>query len=165
MKNRIMIREPTEKILKHIEHKVREGERVLNDPYLRKQIETSLETTLRVSNNNLTTREFMIEITLALLASLRDAFRLGEFDDAVRLLKPLKEIKDIGCSEDFNNIVIVRARPVITDMRSPVDRFLAGLHEYLGRDERAEKKPEEEDSKRRKIWGFAPRPQDPIGGV
>src|SRR6266511_4625317 len=105
MKNRIMIREPTEKILKHIEHKVREGERVLNE------------------------------------------FRLGEFDDAVRLLKPLKEIKDIGCSEDFNNIVIVRARPVITDMRSPLDRFLAGLHEYLGRDERAEKKPEEEDSK------------------
>ena len=152
--------EPIKKIFKQIESKVDEGEHLLANFELLKQIEFQLEPDFTVTDKQLTPREFMIELTLALFRSLKAPSHLSCLEGVGALLKPLKEVKDIGCSEAFNHIVKVREKPVIKDTRMSLSEFVKGLCDYLIRDKSAEKKAASQKPPSRRIFGFAPRPDD-----
>jgi len=141
--------------LDRIEPKVDEGERLLQDFRLRKQIEFLLEPEFTVTNTQASPREFMIELTFALLSSLRDQRLLGRLDQVAALLKPLNGIKDIVSDDEFNEVVAVRGQDRIKDPRQPLDKFLTELHEYLVRDKSKERKPEDQKPKSTRIFGFA----------
>ena len=150
----------SQEFLKRIESKVDEGERQLQDFRLRKQIEVLLEVDFTITNDEASPREFMIRLTLTLLSSLTEPSLPSSFEEVAALLKPLKEIKDIVSSSEFNEVVAVRAKDVIEDRRIPMREFQKELHVYLARGESEGQKLQNLEADSRRIFGFAPRPDD-----
>ncbi len=145
-----------EALFVQIESLVNEGERLLKDDHLRMQIKCSLPAAIENSFDGLYPREFMVKLTFAVLSSLPDSFLLRDFDNVIRQLPPLNALIEI----DFELFIIVRDSDRVKDLRMPVDKFLNELCKYLDRDKTTEVKPESRNSESRRIWGFAPRPDD-----
>jgi len=146
----------SQEFCKRIEPKVDDGEGLLHDLRLRRQIEISLEPDFKITNDQARPREFMIGLTLALLSHLTNQILLSRLEHIATLLQPLKEIKDIVSADEFNEVVAVRSQDRIKDPRQPLEEFLKELRDFLARDKSKERKPVDQNPKGRRILGFAP---------
>lgn len=146
----------SQEFLKRIELQVDEGERLLQDSQLRMRVELSLEPDFKVKNEQASAREFMAGLTLILLSCLTDQMLLSTLEHIATLLPPLKQIKDIVSTDEFNEVVAVHSQDRIEDRRQPLNKFKEELHAYLVRDKSKERKPEDQRTHSRRIQGFAP---------
>ena len=147
-----------ERFIEAIRLKVEEGARLLESYSLRSQIEASLGRFCRVGNKILSPKELMIEITHALLSKLGDRQTLSSFESIESLLKPLKEIREIVSSNEFNKIVSVHPShhcDPIDHPRIPWQNFLKDLDRRLRKDSGSGRNAANEDNPRR-IRGFSP---------
>src|SRR5258706_10900952 len=95
--------------IERIEIEVDDAKRLLRDFLLMRKIELSLEPEFKVMRAQAEPREFMIGLIRNLLSSLKEPLLLSRLEQVAELLKPLKEVRAIVCSDEFNEVVAVRS--------------------------------------------------------
>jgi hypothetical protein len=119
-----------QEFLKRIESKITEGARQLENVRLRTEIKHLLEPDFSVADKPGTEREFMMELTEQLCWSLKNSPPSGQLTAAADILTPLSAIRKIVSSAEFNEIVALCSKDVVTDIRLPLKEFLDALRIY-----------------------------------
>jgi hypothetical protein len=144
-----------QEFLEEIEHEVDEGERLLQDVRLRKQVELALEPDFSLKEAQPGSRELMIELTLIVLGCLADPLGRGCLERLVAHLNPLGNIRDILSRERLNTIVALRPVDVVLHSRMSKKDFAERLRHHLAAAKRAVRNMQRRTPDRT-ITGFAP---------